>query len=97
MAQFQSVVRGMMMLVLVCRSLMAVEAENCRDYEEAVASTTITCSLKDLLKKNCGKTVAPAGIFMDLKLNIGTYCGLLWSIWGATLIITRSSSRSTAS
>ncbi len=38
-------------------------------------------SLKDLLKKNRGKMVAPAVKYMDLKLNIGTYCGLLWSIF----------------
>jgi hypothetical protein len=26
--------------------------------------------------------VAPAANYMDLKLNIGTYCGLLWTIFG---------------
>jgi hypothetical protein len=69
--------------MLACHSSMVVEAEYCWDYEEAAASTTNTSSLEleDLLKQNCGKTVAPAGNYMDLKLNIKTYCGLLWSIF----------------
>ncbi len=47
-----------------------------------MASTTNTCSLEDLLNQNRGKMVAPAANYMDLKLNIGTYCGLLWTIFG---------------
>ena len=47
-AQFYSVVRGM--LILMCRSLMAVEAEFCWGYEEAAADMEETPSIKDLLK-----------------------------------------------
>jgi hypothetical protein len=47
-AQFQSVLWEMSMLA--CRSLTAVEAKYCWDYEEAAASTTNTRSLEDLLK-----------------------------------------------
>ncbi len=68
--------------MLTCCSLAASKAEYCRDYEEAAASTTNTHSLDDLLKQNRVKTVAPAATYMDLKLNIGTYCGLLWTIFG---------------
>ena len=57
-------------------------AEFCREYEEAAESTKHTRSLGDLLKKNRGKTVEPTATYMDLKLNIGTYCGLLWTIFG---------------
>ena len=39
-------------------------------------------SLKDLLKRNWGKTVEPGANYMDLKMNIGTNCGLLWTIFG---------------
>jgi hypothetical protein len=79
-AQFHSVARGMSMLA--CRSLTAVEEEFCREYEEAAAETKHTHSLEDLLKKNHGKTVEPAANYMDLKLNIGTYSGLLWTMFG---------------
>jgi len=74
-AQFHSVARGMSMLA--CRSLMAMTAEFCREYEEAAESTRHTHSLDDLLKRNRCKTVEPAATYTDLKLNIGTYCGLL--------------------
>ena len=57
-------------------------AEFCREYEEAAENTRHTRSLDDLLKKNRGKTVEPAATYTDLKLNIGTYCGLLWTIFG---------------
>ena len=49
-AQFHSVAQGMSMLA--CRSLTAVEAELCREYEEAAAYTKYTRSIEDLLKKN---------------------------------------------
>jgi hypothetical protein len=79
-AQYHSVARGMSMLA--CRSLTAMAAEFCREYEEAAENTRHTRSLDDLLKKNRGKTVEPAATYTDLKLNIGTYCGLLWTIFG---------------
>jgi hypothetical protein len=44
--------------------------------------TTRYSHINDLLKGNRGKTVAPAGMYMELKLNIGSYCGLLWSLFG---------------
>jgi len=79
-AQFHSVARGVSMLA--CGSLTAMAAEFCREYEEVAESTRHTRSLDDLLKRNRGKTVEPAATYTDLKLNIGTYCGLLWTIFG---------------
>ncbi len=73
--QCHSVAQGMSMLV--CRSLTAVEAENCWEYEKGAANMKHMRSLEDLLKRNCGKTVAPATTDMDLKLNTRMYCGLL--------------------
>ena len=89
MAQYQLVVQGMSMLA--CHSLMASEAEYCRDYEEAAASTTSTCSLEDLLKQYRGNMVAPAANYMDLKLNICTYCRLLWTIFGIIVTTIKNS------
>ncbi len=78
--QYQLAARGMSMLT--CRSLTAVKAKYHRDYEEAAAHTTNTRWIGDLLKGYCGKMVAPAGTYMELKLNIGSYCSLLWSLFG---------------
>ncbi len=80
MAQYQLVVQELLMLA--CRSLMAVEAEYHRDYKEAAAHMQNKHRIDDLFKETCGKMVAPAGTCMELKLNIGSYCGLLWSIFG---------------
>ena len=68
--------------MLACRSVSAVNAEYSQDWEEAVAHTKSTRSLDDLLKISRKKTTAPAGSYSKLKLNIGTYCGLLWSLFG---------------
>lgn len=62
--------------------LTAVKTKQCWGYEEAAANTKHTCSLEDLLMRNRGKMVASATNYMDLKLNIGMYCGLLWAIFG---------------
>ena len=68
--------------MLACQSVSAVDAEYLRDWEEAAAHTKSTRSLDDLLKISRKKTAAPAGSYSELKLNIGTYCGLLWSLFG---------------
>ena len=78
-AQLSLVAQGMSLLA--CRLLSAVEAEYCCKYEEAAANTKHTRSLDDLLKQNCGKAVVPGADYIELKLNIGTYCGLLWAIF----------------
>ena len=67
--------------MLACRSLTAVEAENQQGYEEATEPMKTTRKLEDILKEK-GKTVSPAPDYMQLKLNIGTYCALLWALFG---------------
>ncbi len=78
--QYQSAGRGMSMLA--CRSVSAVDAEYAQDWEEAAAHTMSTCSLDELLKTSRKKTATPTGSYSELKLNIGTYCGLLRSLFG---------------
>jgi hypothetical protein len=34
------------------------------------------------IEAGLGKTVVPAANYMDLKLHIGIYCGLFWTIFG---------------
>jgi hypothetical protein len=67
--------------MLACRSLTAIKAEYCRKSEKAVSHTRNRHGISKLLKGNHGKTVAPTLNYMDLKLNYGTYCGLLLSIF----------------
>jgi hypothetical protein len=67
---------------LIIWTLQISQQEFCQEYEEAAESTRHIRSLDDLLKRNSGKTVEPAEIYTDLKLNIGMYYGLLWTIFG---------------
>jgi hypothetical protein len=75
-AQYESVAWGISMLA--CRSLLAVEAEYLRKYKEATEQTKQTRTIKELLRVNKGKIVSPPSDYMQLKLNVGTYCTLLW-------------------
>jgi hypothetical protein len=61
---------------------MVVEAEYCWEYKEVASHTRNTCTTYKLMKGSYGETLAPASDYMNLKLNMGTYCGLLWSIFG---------------
>ncbi len=78
-AQYDSVDRGISMLV--CRSLSAAEVELQRGYEEATEQTKSTRRLKDLLKEK-NKITKPPQNYMELKLNMGTFCALLWALFG---------------
>ncbi len=78
-AQYDSVDRGISMLV--CQSLSAAEVELQRGYEEATELTKSTRRLKDLLKEK-NKITMPAQNFMKLKLNMSTFCALLWALFG---------------
>ncbi len=94
-AQYELAGRGISMLS--CRSLMAVEAETQRGYykealeltkaetqrgyEEVSKLTKTTRKLEDILKEK-GKTPSSAPNYMQLKLNIGTFCALLWTQFG---------------
>jgi hypothetical protein len=60
---------------------MALEAETQQGYKEASELTKMTRKLKDILKEK-EKTTTPAPDYMQLKLNIGTFCALLWAIFG---------------
>jgi hypothetical protein len=79
-AQYESVARGILMFV--CRSLLAVEAEYQQGYKEATKQMKQIRTIKELLRVNKGKLVSPPPDFMQLKLNIGTYYALLWSLFG---------------
>jgi hypothetical protein len=76
--QYTSAAWGMLMLA--CRSLTAVEVEYWWEYKEVASHTINMHSIGKLMKGNQGKIVPPASNYMNIKLNIGTCCGLLWSL-----------------
>ncbi len=67
--------------MLVCRSLTALEVEQLRGYEEASELTRSTRRLDEVLKEK-SKTTMPAQNYMELKLNLSTFYGLLWALFG---------------
>jgi hypothetical protein len=77
---YESVARGISMLA--CRSLSPVEAEYQWGYKEATEQTKQMRTIKKMLRVNKGKILTPPLDYMQLKLNIGTYCALLWSLFG---------------
>jgi hypothetical protein len=78
---YESVARGISMLA--CRSLSPVEAEyQWGGYKEVTKQTKQIRTIKELLRVNKGKIVTPPLDYMQLKLNIGSYCALLWSLFG---------------
>ncbi len=78
-AQYKSTARGIS--ILACRFLTALEAETQQGYKEASELTKTTRKLEDILKEK-GKTTTPAPNYMQLKLYIGTFCALLWALFG---------------
>ncbi len=60
--------------MLARRSLMAIEAEYQMGNKEATEQTKTTRCLEDLLKDKQGKVNTPAPDYMQIKLNIGTFC-----------------------
>jgi hypothetical protein len=78
-AQYDSAHKGISLLA--CRSLTAVEQEYQREYEEAYEQTRATRKVEDVLKEK-DKKVAPAPDYMQLKLNVGTFCALLFALFG---------------
>jgi hypothetical protein len=79
MAQYNSVARGISMLV--CQLLTAVKAEYQQGYEEATEQKKTTQCLEDLLKDK-GTVITHAPDYIQLQLIIGTFCALQWSIFG---------------
>ena len=78
-AQYESADKGISMLV--CRSLSAAEVENLRGFEDSSEQTRSTRQLDEILKEK-SKTTLPAQNYMELKLNLSTFCALLWALFG---------------
>ena len=79
-AQFKSAERGLSLLI--CRTRTPEEIERVRDREAAEQLTKATRVLEEALKLSRGDPRAPAGNYFELKLNITTFCALLFVLFG---------------
>lgn len=80
-AQFKSAERGLSLLI--CRTRTPEEIERVRDREAAEQLTQATRVLEEALKLSRSDPRAPAGNYFELKLNITTFCALLYVLFGA--------------
>ena len=79
-AQFKSAEKGLSLLV--CRSRTPEEIERVREKEQAEQLTQATRVLEEALKLQRGDPRAPANSYLELKLNITSYCALLHTLFG---------------
>ena len=79
-AQFKSAEKGLSLLV--CRSRTPEEIERVRDREQAEQLTQATRVLEEALKLQRGDPRAPASNYFELKLNITSFCALVYTLFG---------------
>jgi hypothetical protein len=79
-AHFKSAERGLSLLI--CRTRTPEEIERVRDKEAAEQLTQATRVLEEALKLQRRDPRAPASNYFELKLNITTYCALLYTLFG---------------
>ena len=71
--------------LLLCRPRTLAEVERLRDNEQAAAATASTMTLDQAKKMKPGMMCRPPnGTYLELKLLIGTFCGLLWTLFGSS-------------
>ncbi len=70
--------------ILLCRPRTLAEVERVRDTEQATAAAAATLTVDQAKKLKPGAACKPPeGTYLDLKLLIGTFCGLLWTLFGS--------------
>ena len=79
-AQFKSAEKGLSLLV--CRSRTPEEIERVREREQAEQLTQATTVLEEALKLQRGDPRAPASNYFELKLNITSFCALVYTLFG---------------
>jgi hypothetical protein len=68
--------------ILVSRSRTSAETERIREHKYALLAMEKTRQLDELLRLSKSNTCALAEIFLELKLNIATFMGLVWVLFG---------------
>ena len=70
--------------ILVCRPRSLAEIERVRDDEQAAATAFSTVTVEQAKKLKPGAVCrAPSGTYLELRLLIGTFCGLLYTLFGS--------------
>jgi hypothetical protein len=68
--------------ILACRSCTSAETERICKQVYALLAMEKTCQLDELMRLSEGNTRAPVENFLESKLNIATFMGLVWVIFG---------------
>ncbi|KAL3771739.1 hypothetical protein ACHAWU_010050 [Discostella pseudostelligera] len=70
--------------ILLCRPRTIAEVERLRDNEQATATAAQTVTVDQAKKIKPGTVCKPPnGTYLELRLLIGTYCGLLYTLFGS--------------
>ena len=70
--------------ILLCRPRSLVEIERVRDDEQAMATARSTVTVEQAKKLKSGVACKPPnGTYLEMKLLIGTFCGLLHALFGS--------------
>ena len=70
--------------ILLCRPRSLAEVERVRDDEQATAAAISTVTVEQAKKLKPGAVCkAPNGTYLELRLLIGTFCGLLYTLFGS--------------
>ena len=71
--------------ILLCRPRSLAEIERVRDDEQATAAAISTVTMEQAKKLKPGMMCKPPnGTYLELKLLIGTFCGLLYALFGSS-------------
>ena len=70
--------------ILVCRPRSLAEIERVRDDEQAAATAISTVTMEQAKKLKPGAVCKPPnGTYLELRLLIGTFCALLYTLFGS--------------
>lgn len=70
--------------ILLCRPRSLAEIERIRDNDQAAATAAQTVTVDQAKKLKPGTVCKPPnGTYLELRLLIGTYCGLLYTLFGS--------------
>jgi hypothetical protein len=70
------------MLILICQPHKYFKTEAIRDRKHVAESTLMTRIFKEGIKLTNTNTPILASNFFELRCNVGTFCGFIWTLFG---------------